>query len=378
VHTYAPLKRNIFNKRQNPKPILMLNSLFHKVNKRLISSYTALLIGTCVTQAAPQKPYTIGVSNSYVNVWRSQMLNSMQKLGDDFKGEGLIKPLMIESGTVDIQGQIAQIRNLIARKVDALIVFPISATALNPVLDEASRSGILVIAALSPVSDAKILNISIDQAEWARISARWLNQTLQGHGDVVLMNGLAGHPDNEARFNAVKEVFSASPDIHLIPVNGDWDGVKAQQVMSNLLAGRPRVDGVWVSGDMSAGVVKAIMAANPATFPAVTGDGNLAYLRLWKEVKATHPEFRSIAHIDPPSLAATASLRCAIYLLEGKQLKDGIKKGKNGNAIYLPGPSPVSEEQLPEKLEEFKDAPDTRFLDQPASAELVESFFKTS
>src|SRR6202007_3323110 len=125
-------------------------------------------------------------------------------------------------------------------------------------------------------------------------------------------------PDNEARFNAVKEVFSASPDIHLIPVNGDWDGVKAQQVMSNLLAGRPKVDGVWVSGDMSAGVVKAIMAANPATFPAVTGDGNVAYLRLWKEVKATHPEFKSIAHIDPPSLAATASLRCAIYLLEGK------------------------------------------------------------
>jgi hypothetical protein len=96
---------------------------------------------------------------------------------------------------------------------------------------------------------------------------------------------------------------------------------------------------------MSAGVVKAIMAANPATFPAVTGDGNLAYLRLWKEVKTTHPEFKSIAHIDPPSLAATASLRCAIYLLEGKQLKDGIKKGKNGNAIYLPGPSPVSEER---------------------------------
>jgi ribose transport system substrate-binding protein len=356
----------------------MLNSLFPKVNKRLISSYTALVIGTCAAQAAPQKPYTIGVSNSYVNVWRSQMLNSMQKLGYDFEGEGLIKPLMIESGTVDIQGQIAQIRNLIARKVDALIVFPISATALNPVLDEASRSGILVIAALSPVNDQKILNISIDQAEWARVSARWLNQTLQGHGDVVLMNGLAGHPDNEARFNAVKEVFSASPDLHLIPVNGDWDGVKAQQVMSNLLAGRPKVDGVWVSGDMSAGVVKAIMAANPATFPAVTGDGNVAYLRLWKEVKATHPEFKSIAHIDPPSLAATASLRCAIYLLGGKQLKDGIKKGKNGNAIYLPGPSPVSEEQLPEKLEEFKDAPDTRFLDQPASDQLVESFFKTN
>jgi ribose transport system substrate-binding protein len=354
----------------------MLNRSSQKLSKRFLLLSAAMSIGAFQIFGAPQKPYTIGVSNSYVNVWRSQMLDSLQKLGKEFQDDGTIKPLVIESGTVDIQGQIAQIRNLIARKVDALIVFPVSATALNSALEEASRAGILVIAALSPVNDAKILNISIDQAEWARISARWLNKTLDGRGDVVVMNGLAGHPDNEARFNAVKEIFSGSPDIHLIPVNGDWDGVKAQQVMSNVLAGRPKVDGVWVSGDMSAGVVKAIMAANPNKFPAVTGDGNLAYLRLWKDVKANHPEFKSIAHIDPPSLAATASLRCAIYLLEGRQLKDDVKKGKSGNAIYLPVPDPVGEDELPNKLEEFKDAPDTRFLDKPASKELVESFFK--
>jgi ABC-type sugar transport system substrate-binding protein len=67
------------------------------------------------------------------------------------------------------------------------------------------RSGLLV----EPYT-GRCLLLTIDQAEWARISARWLNKTLDGRGDVVVMNGLAGHPDNEARFNAVKEIFSSS------------------------------------------------------------------------------------------------------------------------------------------------------------------------
>ncbi|HYZ72214.1 MAG TPA: substrate-binding domain-containing protein [Chthoniobacterales bacterium] len=185
----------------------MLNRFPQKVCKLFLLLSVAITIGACPIFGAPQKPYTIGVSNSYVNVWRSQMLDSLQKLGKEFQDDGTIKPLIIESGTVDIQGQIAQIRNLVARKVDALIVFPVSATALNSALEEASRAGILVIAALSSVNDPKSLNISIDQAEWARISARWLNKTLDGHGDVVVMNGLAGHADNETRFNALANTF---------------------------------------------------------------------------------------------------------------------------------------------------------------------------
>src|SRR3712207_2196689 len=117
---------------------------------------------------ANEGPYTIGVSNGFISSeWRTQMIDDLQRVNNEYKQEGLTEDLVIESADVDAQGQIQQMRNLINRGVDAIIVNPNDATALDQVIGQAEQAGIPVIA----------VDQEIDRSEERRVGkecrSRW-------------------------------------------------------------------------------------------------------------------------------------------------------------------------------------------------------------
>src|SRR5690606_16913560 len=86
-----------------------------------------------------QPPFTIGVSNGFVgSEWRTQMIQDLQDVNAELMAAGLTNELVIESADTDVPGQIQQIRNLINRGVDAIIINPNDVQALNPVIKEAA------------------------------------------------------------------------------------------------------------------------------------------------------------------------------------------------------------------------------------------------
>ncbi|WP_366519217.1 substrate-binding domain-containing protein, partial [uncultured Thermanaerothrix sp.] len=71
----------------------------------------------------PTKKFTIGISNPFVgSEWRSQMIKDLQEVNAEYMAQGLTNELIIESYDTDVQGQIQQIRNLMNKGVDAIIV----------------------------------------------------------------------------------------------------------------------------------------------------------------------------------------------------------------------------------------------------------------
>jgi ribose transport system substrate-binding protein len=95
------------------------------------------------TEYQKEGPYKIGFSNiSVVNSWRVQMV-------EELKHEAALHPevaeLYITDAGGDINKQIADIEDLLAKGIDALLVTPASPTALVPVIEEAYESGIPVI-----------------------------------------------------------------------------------------------------------------------------------------------------------------------------------------------------------------------------------------
>ena len=178
--------------------------------------------------SAAKGPFTIGISNGFVgSEYRTQMVQDMQDAAKPYQDAGELKQLVLENQDTDVNGQIQQVRNLIKARVNAIIVDPNSGSALDAVFKEATSAGIKVYAIDQAVTEKSVTNVGIDQGKWAETSATWLAQQLGSGKKVVAVNGISGHPANEARWGAAKKVFDAAGIQVLTTADGGcFDGVR--------------------------------------------------------------------------------------------------------------------------------------------------------
>lgn len=322
--------------------------------------------------AEPQKKFLIGFSNGYIgNGWRTQMIDSVEKLAEYYKGQGLIEDVMIQNAGTDVNNQIAQIRNMINSGVDCLLIDPNSETALNPVIEEAVGAGILVICLDQPVTSESAYNVVIDQYKWGANLAQWICDELGGKGNIVIVEGLAGASANVNRVKGMDDVLAKYPDIKVLGrANGNWDQASSQQVMSDLMASYPEIDGVLTQDGMALGVIQAFEAAGKKV-PVVTGELMMGFVQKWKELKDAG-EFTTYGQNNPPGIGATA-LGIAVRLLQGKEFNDGVLDGKT---FYYPVKDHVTNDNFDEYYEKYKDEPDAYFIDEWLTEEELDGLFQ--
>jgi ribose transport system substrate-binding protein len=296
-----------------------------------LTTVAALAVSAFSTQAAD---YKIGLSNGWVgSEWRTQMIEEAQAAAAAWKEKGVNVEVVVQSANVDVPGQIAHVRNFISEGVNAIIINPNSPTAFDPVFAQAKEAGILVISTDAEVSSPDATYVGIDQKAWGAAGAKWLAETLGGKGNVVAINGVAGHPANEMRVAGYKEVFGQYPDIKIVnEVNANWDQAQGQQAMQNLLATYPDINGVWVQDGMAAGAWKSIIDAKKESSIAATGEIRKDFIDIW-----TKDKLNSGASVNPPGVMASA-LNVAVLMLQGKELKEPATAGQYKNAMYLPIP----------------------------------------
>ena len=69
------------------------------------------------------------------------MIEDLEQTNAEYMEMGLTTELVIESENTDVAGQLQQIENLMNQGVDALLVNPGDAVALNQILEEAVEAG---------------------------------------------------------------------------------------------------------------------------------------------------------------------------------------------------------------------------------------------
>lgn len=340
--------------------------------KRTISVLLILFLLLPASSACtPKSSVTIGVSNGYIgNNWRTQMLEDIQAAYEGYKKDGVISNLIVQNAGLDINNQIAQIRNMIKSGVDLLLIDPNSETALNPVIEEAYKKGIPVIAFDQPVSSPYAINVVIDQQKWGEEQAKWLVGELGGKGEIVIIEGLEGHPANENRMIGIRRILKKYPEIKVVTtVHADWDQTNAQYTMSNLLYTYPNIDGVLTQDGMALGVLRAYNTAEKK-IPMVTGETMTGFLRVWKDMDEKNG-FSSFAQNNPPGISRTA-LGIAVRLLQGKKLKP-----LPDNTFFYPVRDIVTNENLQEYMNSNQDKPDTYFLDEWLSEKELDDLFSS-
>ena len=330
------------------------------------------------TTGTTGEAFTIGISNPFISSeYRTQMIQELIDVNKEYMDQGITTELVIESADTDVPGQIQQLQNLMSRNVDAILVNPGDVNALNATLTEAVNKGIIVISVDQELSTPGVYNVGIDQKEWAKTSAQWLADKLGGTGNIVLIEGIPGHPANVARMSGVEEVLAGYPNINVLGRDtGGWDEATGQQVMSNFLASFPNLNGYWTQDGMAIGAFQAVLSANPANFPVPVLEARCQALQLWDQRLQQDPNFESIAVANPPGVAPTG-LRIAVNMLQGKQVDESKLGGTNGLSFVIPVPVTVTKDNFREVYDtQCQGKPATYLLDGIMTDEEVQQFFQ--
>lgn len=258
--------------------------------------------------------WVIGMSHFGVNAntWTVQVAHESQGAADL---EPCIEKFILLDANFDQKKQVADIEDLIAQKVDAIIVQPVTSTSADASIEKAAAVGIPVVLHTGRVeTDAYTTEIQGGAEHFGKVMGDWLVDLVGNDGRIWAIRGLAGHPEDTNRYNGLLQAIEGTNIEIIAEEHGDWQYDKGKNVCETLYLNNPDVDGIWSSGaDMTRACVDVFKQFG-ADIPPMSGEGNNGFFGQW-----ISDGFPSISAEYAPAQGA-AGVRAAIALLNGVQL----------------------------------------------------------
>lgn len=208
--------------------------------------------------------FVIGISNEGpTNDW-AKSLNYHIQYSFDIKYKDLIEKVYYESCEGDPNIQVNQIENLLTKDIDALLVSPLSESALVTVIEKATDMKVSVIVLGSSVlTDKYVTYVDRDNYETGKTIATWICEQLGGKGKIVTIMGEPGSGYSEDVLRGVSDALKEFPDIDNLGTEyGEYSPVVTKQKMEAFLASHPDIGGVIVDGGMMGmGIIEAFTDA---------------------------------------------------------------------------------------------------------------------
>lgn len=272
---------------------------------------------------AQGKVYRVGVSMpSATHGWMGNANWWAQRAEKDWEARD--KAVQIElkfSGTVN--QQVADIEDLLVKKVDALVVFPHD-TSVTSVVEKAYTQGVYVVVLDRGVSKEGIYDIYItnDDEAYTRKGMEWLAKQMGYKGNLLLITGIPS-PIDTIRTDTIREVVKKYPNIKILDVQpGDWNKQKSLTVMENYLQKYKQIDAVYTADDdMMLGAMQAYKESGRRDIKFFLGGGTLKSV-----VKEIMDDSNPLVKADvtySPSVIAT-SISYAVIGVKGEKLNPYI------------------------------------------------------
>ena len=256
---------------------------FKKTGGFAVIAAAALVLSACsaggdggnTDTPAAQKDggYVIGVSNTLAgNGWREEAICSVKA---EALANGKVDKVIAISKNGGPTEQIQDLQSLISQGVDAIVLLPADLEKLNPIIEEATKQGIVVVAVDSPVTAESAYVAVNDQVTWGALGAQFLADEMGGKGEILYMRGIDGVPADTERDQGFTTVLAKYPDITYKTVWTGWDYTKGGEIaVQELTAGN--YQGIWTSGaDYT--VVNAFATVGVPPVP-VTGQETNAFI----------------------------------------------------------------------------------------------------
>lgn len=266
-----------------------------------------------VSRYATDGPYTIGWAGfGLVNSWRVQADESAAMLAENLGVE-----LRVTDAGGDANKQISDTEDLLAQGVDALVISPVAAAPLAPIVERAYQAGIPVIVWGSDVdTDQYTAKVVADDEFFGYDGGRQLVEDMGGSGNVIMLRGIAGNSVEQARYDGAIAAFEeAEGEITIVGEDyGDWAFDQGKSITETMLAANPDIDGVWASGAaMTRGAIEAFQEAGRDLVP-MSGENLNGFMILWAELdlQSSGPQF--------PTWQGPEALKLAVRALQGEPI----------------------------------------------------------
>src|SRR5712692_2278938 len=146
----------------------------------------------------------------------AQLFYQDLKTGMQQASDSLGIDLQVVGGDGDLARQTAQVETFIARKVDAIVIAPVSASAIVSAIEGANRAGIPVFTANIAAEGGQVVTrVASDDHQGGRLLGEYVAQRLHGGGNVAILDQptVASVRDRVAAFRAA---LAAYPNIRIV------------------------------------------------------------------------------------------------------------------------------------------------------------------
>lgn len=164
--------------------------------------------------------------------------------------------------------EINLVNTYIARKVDAIVISPLSARASISALARARASGITVITYNTTVDDTiPAAYIESDQLDLGSSTGRaaraYIAQRLGGKATIALLAFLSQAPEqSKQRSDGFKNEVLTLPGVRIVAEQDAWLAEQAVKKVGDILTANPDVNIIWAANE--GGTVGAVMAVKNA------------------------------------------------------------------------------------------------------------------
>jgi D-xylose transport system substrate-binding protein len=317
---------------------------------RVLAAATVLFLAAAFPGCAPKrhkipagKAPLIGFSMDSLVVERWQRdLDVFMRAASDL-GAGLA----VEVADQDPVVQEKQVRELVEKGIDVLVIVPNDADRLSAVVKEVKARGLPVLSYDRLVRRAGVdLYISFDNEKVGGLMAETLVRAVPS-GNYVIING-ARNDYNAIMLNSgmhkVLDPFVASRKLRIISEiwPSFWDSDEARTDMENVVAGNRGIDAVIAGDDMLAEAVIGVLAENRISAKVAAQDADLAACQRIAEGS----QFATV--YKPVDRLALKAAGFAVMLAKGESVEtDSTIDDGVGKVPYIRlEPVPVTKETL--------------------------------
>ncbi len=241
------------------------------------------LVAGCGTRtAAPGKPRIALVMKSLANEFFSTMENGARSHQRSHAADYELLPNGIKD-ELDVAAQVAIVEQMIAQRVDAIVIAPADSKALVAVCAKAREAGITVVNIDNKLDETVLAErklaipfVGPDNRKGAKMAGEYLVNRLDPGAEVAIVEGVPSAFNAISRRQGFEDAAKARGVTVVASQSASWETSKANEVVSAVVREHPNLKGVLCANDsMALGAVAALRSAGKEGQVLVAGFDNI-------------------------------------------------------------------------------------------------------